>query len=264
MAETIQASVGQGGVNNPADVIKIQRLLVAHGAALGTIDGICGSKTISAIRTFQAGFVSNPDGVVDPGGKTLAKLNEKGGATSEAAPATGITEPVSRDSLSAFNVGLQSASNDFMTAKLGNPRDSYNETCQTVTHPALKAQIKTANVGPFKVTGWGPAVDSLAKVMAAIQQEQPEVYAALGTQGMLCCRLVRGSKTAISNHSWGTAIDLTLNGQLDIRGDGKVQRGLAAIAPIFNRFEWYWGAGFRTEDAMHFEVSRSLLEKLSG
>jgi D-alanyl-D-alanine dipeptidase len=50
---------------------------------------------------------------------------------------------------------------------------------------------------------------------------------------MLCARFVRGSTTTISNHSWGTAIDLTLDGVLDRRGDGRVQVGLTRIAPIF-------------------------------
>ena len=76
---------------------------------------------------------------------------------------------------------------------------------------------------------------------------------------MLCARLVRGSTSASSNHSWGTAIDLTLDGVLDQRGDGRVQVGLTRIAPIFNRHSWFWGAGFRTEDGMHFEASDELL-----
>jgi hypothetical protein len=79
---------------------------------------------------------------------------------------------------------------------------------------------------------------------------------------------VRGSTSSISNHSWGTAIDLTVNKLLDQRGDGKVQYALAVIAPIFNRHGWYWGAAFRTEDAMHFEASKSLIDawapKLQG
>jgi hypothetical protein len=58
----------------------------------------------------------------------------------------------------------------------------------------------------------------------------------------------------VSNHSWGTAIDLTLQGKLDQRGDNRVQVGLARIAPIFNHHGWFWGADFSTEDAMHFEV----------
>ena len=85
----------------------------------------------------------------------------------------------------------------------------------------------------------------------------------LGSAGMLCCRFVRGSTTSISNHSWGTAIDLTINGVLDKRGNGQVQYGLALIAPIFNQHGWYWGAGFATEDGMHFEISQDLLMHLT-
>jgi hypothetical protein len=87
------------------------------------------------------------------------------------------------------------------------------------------------------------------------------VHAGLGTAGMLCARLVRGSTHSISNHSWGTAIDLTLNGVLDRRGDRMVQRGLAEIAPVFNEHGWFWGAGFGTEDAMHFEAGDELIRR---
>src|SRR5712691_13388414 len=92
----------------------------------------------------------------------------------------------------------------------------------------------TEDVGPFRVTGLAPAVSSLREVMAEIRQAEPDVFAGLGSSGMLCARLVRGSATAISNHSWGTAIDLNLNGVLDARGNNRVQEGLARIAPIFN------------------------------
>lgn len=96
--------------------------------------------------------------------------------------------------------------------------------------------------------------------MADINKEQPEVYKVLGTAGMLCCRQQRGGNK-ISSHSWGTAIDLTIDGKLDVRGDKKVQNGLTLIAPIFNRHGWYWGAAFRTEDAMHFEAGKALVKQ---
>lgn len=67
--------------------------------------------------------------------------------------------------------------------------------------------------------------------------------------------------------TWGTAIDLLLNGKLDVRGNKKVFFGLSQIAPISNRRGWYWGAQFRTtEDAMRFEVGNNRLElwKSSG
>ena len=111
-----------------------------------------------------------------------------------------------------------------------------------------------------KVTGLKPAIESLRNVLNEVFVAQRDIYTALGTAGMLCCRFQRDSTTVISNHSWGTAIDLKVNNRLDVRGDGKVQYGLAVIAPIFNKHGWYWGAAFRTEDAMHFEASKSLID----
>ncbi|KAK1868435.1 hypothetical protein I4F81_010922 [Pyropia yezoensis] len=58
-----------------------------------------------------------------------------------------------------------------------------------------------------------------------------------------------------SNHSWGTAIDIQVAGRTDAMGDDAVYAGLAALYPHFEAEGWYWGAGFRREDAMHFEVS---------
>lgn len=171
-----------------------------------------------------------------------------------------ITTPVAIPK--GVNAGLNSARQATMRAVLGEPRSSYNQTCQGITNPVLAKLVEySRNVGPFKVSGLKPALDSITKVFADIKAEQPEVYAALGTAGMLCVRNIRGSATGISNHSWGTAIDLTLAGQLDRYGDGKVQHGLTLIAPIFNRHKWYWGAVFGKEDGMHFEASEQLIRE---
>ena len=151
-----------------------------------------------------------------------------------------------------------------MIEQLGRPRESFTSDCQSITNASLRRSITTESVGPSNVTGLRPAVVSLRTAMVQVAREQPAVYAGLGTAGMLCCRLVRGSATAISNHSWGTAIDLKLNGMLDRRGDDRVQMGLTLIAPILNAHGWYWGAAFRTEDAMHFEASRRLITQWAG
>lgn len=160
-----------------------------------------------------------------------------------------------------INTGLTSAKQMTMKSLLGAPRGSFNNTCQSVTNPVLKSMIRTVDVGPFRVTGLVPAIDSLKQVLVDIRQEQPEVFEALGTEGMLCVRLMRNSHN-ISIHSWGTAIDLKLDGILDQPGNNKTQRGLALIAPIFNRHGWYWGGGFPTEDAMHFELSDQKIRDL--
>lgn len=160
-----------------------------------------------------------------------------------------------------INHGLTAVNQKTMIEKFGHPRDFYTNECLPVTNNNILKNIITANVGPFKVTGFNYAISSLITIMKVIQNNEPEIYKSLGTAGMLCARLVRGSKVNISNHSWGTAIDLTINGKLDIRKDNRVQIGLAKIAPIFNAYGWYWGAGFRNEDAMHFELSNEKIQQ---
>jgi len=127
----------------------------------------------------------------------------------------------------------------------------------------MKALIVTKDVGPFRVTGIKPAVDSLKGVLSEVRRDHRNVYDSLDTAGMLCVRLIRNSQK-LSNHSWGCAIDIKIGDALDGIGvgggtgrqDGKTLSGLAAMAPYFNKAGWYWGVGFSSfEDGMHFEVA---------
>lgn len=265
-APKLTASVGHHGVNRRPDVAEVQRLLKARGFNPGVVDGRCGPRTVAAITGFQHPLMRRPDGRVDPGGKTWVALTTPGAGPTPPSHANTpkLTQPVPRPATSSLNPGLNAVNNAYMQAKFGAPRSSYARDCQPVTNERLRKMMVTASVGPFNVTGLSPAVASLGRVMAEVKRAQPAVYQALGSAGMLCCRFQRGSTSAISNHSWGTAIDLTLNNVLDRRGDGNVQYGLTLIAPIFNRFGWYWGAKFKIEDSMHFEASRSLMDTWAG
>lgn len=82
----IQGSVGTNGRNARADVITVQELLNNHRTAIGLtvalgVTGNADQKTIDAIKLFQRKILglNNPDGRVDPGGRTLKALN--GGAS---------------------------------------------------------------------------------------------------------------------------------------------------------------------------------------
>jgi hypothetical protein len=158
------------------------------------------------------------------------------------------------------NRGLTVASPLFLQSLLGSPRKSYTNKCQEMTNKELySSYIVSEDVGRFKVNGLRPAVESLRKVLVSIAGEQPAIYAKLGRDGMLCCRHI-GNSNKISNHSWGIAIDLLIDAKLDPYNNGKTFYGLTLIAPIFNRYGWFWGGRFRTsEDAMHFEVSKEKL-----
>jgi hypothetical protein len=83
MAElTISASVGASPAPNVADDVRtVQTLLQNVQPALTravTVSGSADADTIQAIREFQRRFMANPDGRVDPDGRTLYHLNNGG------------------------------------------------------------------------------------------------------------------------------------------------------------------------------------------
>lgn len=78
----ISSGVGFGGANRRMDVMTVQQLLKAKGYDPGPIDGICGARTIDAIRRLQGGLMARPDGLISPGLQTWQRLNGAGGASS--------------------------------------------------------------------------------------------------------------------------------------------------------------------------------------
>jgi len=160
----------------------------------------------------------------------------------------------------SVNSGLSASTNKLMLGLFGAPSNKKTRDCGPVTNPQLKRALVTRSVGPFRVTGHRAAVNSLEQILAAVKAKEPQLYAMLGSAGMLCCRLVRGSTSSWSNHSWGFAIDITVGGELDQRGDDQVLAGMLALYKYFHAAGWYWGVEFPIEDAMHFEVAAETLK----
>lgn len=158
-----------------------------------------------------------------------------------------------------FNKGITQPRNKTMMEILGPPRGSYSTDCQPVSSPGLKTVLDTRQIGPIKVTMLKPALDSLERILNRLKETDPDIYAKVGTAGALCARFIRGSTSSVSNHSWGSAIDVTLQGELDRFADGGTQFGLLILAEYFNNEGWYWGAVYNREDSMHFEVGEETL-----
>ena len=129
MAKKISASVGRSKSKNAknlrADVETVQNLLAAAATSLGnadydpgTPDGLISSPprasaTVAAIVSFQKRFMRNPDGVVEPGRKTMDELNKsaagKPAATAATSnPATKSTAPPTSTPKVAGAVSLNS------------------------------------------------------------------------------------------------------------------------------------------------------------
>lgn len=181
-----------------------------------------------------------------------------------AAPsAPGVKEfwrtPTKLPSPGTVNRGLSSPRSAEQIARFGKPSEKLYRDGGPITNKKLLALMVTESVGRFRVSGLRPAVVSLRAVLAAVAREQPELYGVVGTVGMLNNRLQRHSNTKLSNHAFGTAIDLTIGGVLTQQGHGTT-RGLDTLAPFFNRAGWVWGATFSPNDAMHFECGTALLD----
>jgi hypothetical protein len=138
---------------------------------------------------------------------------------------------------------------------------ALSQDCKSVTNPTLSPLIQTRKIGKFTLTGMKQALDAISRALDDVARNDPGLYAAIGSSGMLCCRAIRGSTTTFSNHAWGAAADFNINGVLDPRGDGKCQRGLASLWPYMQKQGFYWAAGYSgsSEDAMHFEIADEVM-----
>lgn len=78
--------------------------------------------------------------------------------------------------------------------------------------------------------------------------------------GLYNPRLVRGSTTSLSNHAYGTAMDLCArwNG-LGVTPPAVGQPGsVRELVPLAEQYGFFWGGNFDRHDGMHFEVARLL------
>lgn len=170
------------------------------------------------------------------------------------------TELIPSPPANTVNTNYSPCPTAMLVAKFGSPRLKLTQDCLPVTNPYWKKWIATEDVGPFKATGHKLALALFRKAFADVKAQNPELYGLLGSAGMLCCRLVRGSTHTLSNHGLGMAIDITIGGKLDVRGDDLTQRGLLELYSILKNHGIYWGKGFPIPDEMHFEVSREVVE----
>ncbi len=160
-----------------------------------------------------------------------------------------------------LNKGLTVPTPSFMIGKFGPPREDLSADCQPMTNPRLAALLEDQMVGPVQVKMLKPAIESLQTIFDNIQRADPDLYARINTSGSLCVRFIRGSTTNVSNHSFGTAVDLNIDGHLDDLGDGRTQLGLTILSDFFNAEGWVWGAAYGREDSMHFEVSEEKINE---
>jgi len=162
----------------------------------------------------------------------------------------------------SINNGLTSGSEHTMLKKFGKPGE-LTSACSQPSASLENLLVRNFDVGPFKVNGMKAAANSLKQVFDEIKTQFPQVFREVRTDGlgMLCVRQRRSDPTQFSNHSWGTAIDLKFGPDEIAQGVHLTQRGFLSLFPVFNKFGWFWGAGFsgNAVDSMHFELAEETI-----
>ncbi len=97
--------------------------------------------------------------------------------------------------------------------------------------------------------------------MFATYEKEGLIPKILSWAGTYVPRMVRGSRSRLSNHSWATAWDM--NAPENWLGQEPARKGekgcLYDFVPIANEFGFFWGGHYRNrKDGMHFECAKVL------
>lgn len=242
------------------DVLAWQQFLVAQGfKQVGKPDSIFGGNTAKATIAFQEANGLLPSGTLSESTLSAAvKLGFK------PVKLTDLSAIVDLPPMAQINKGLNPLRASTLTKHFGVP-GKLTTDCSDILNAKLKNETVTKNVGPFKVTGWEPAVKDLIAIFERVKKSEPEAHSQVRTAGMSCVRKIKlPNSKSFSNHSWGTAVDLFFGADVDERGNSTTQLGLLLMAPMFNESKWYWGAEFSVEDSMHFELSEERFAELKN
>jgi hypothetical protein len=153
MGSLIQGAVGAGAhaANRENDVRSVQHLFnLAGGGTILTEDGRCGPKTIGRIRQFQRDVLRypQPDGRVDPSGRTLAVLLARASQRSRARRAA-----ADQDESWTEWAGKQLAS--LQHAMSGAYRSLFGDRAKTT-------RVRSASAGGRAAAGSGRAAPTAA------------------------------------------------------------------------------------------------------
>jgi hypothetical protein len=262
-----------------------QSFLRGEKLYLGQIDNHFGNLTETATIKFQEKNRLKADGIV--GKNTYDKAIQKGFHSSEilvsAATNTVVTNNANVPPIPNFSPITGNANRERLFGKIEfvarptktNPegiRITNDFESKNIIRVELPALSKATN-GAFTAMRWHKECEyQLVKMFERFEKEKLHTHI-LSYAGAFYPRFIRGSRTQLSNHSWGTAFDINVAQN----GLGKVpamigQTGsVRELVPIANECGFYWGGHFGREvngkmvgrlDGMHFEIAKIINSNL--
>lgn len=241
------------------EVRRWQNFLLGQHCYLGTSDGIFGTHTLLGTKEFQRRSQLTIDGIAGPETQHAAMLL---GYDKDASvpPPSARAQPF--PSLSAVQREILFGRYKYEAAPTDtNPEaikilDSWATTnIVVVTVPQLVGIAGAPSTG--KVMIHRRASTQFMKLWRAWEQDGllPNI---LTWGGSYAPRFVRGSRTTLSPHAWGTAFDINaqwnaLGATPPLDGRGSVMK----LLPLAYEHGFGWGGNFKTRpDGMHFQCDK--------
>ncbi|HKQ54197.1 MAG TPA: peptidoglycan-binding protein [Pyrinomonadaceae bacterium] len=256
------------GMKGP-DVRDWQNFLIGRHINVGIVDGDFGKKTEDATREFQKAQGLDVDGVV--GNQTLGEAMKLGFAVlddpldkSESGP-NFPPPPGNLKALSNSEVQKIFGKFSFKSSPLPKNPEHITITDNFVQKNIVKVPIPQL-IGVTNVPHDGKidfhrlAANQLVKLFEEWDKAKL-INRILTFDGSFVPRFVRGSKTVLSNHSFGSTFDI--NAAFNRRGHMPALVGMEGatreLVTIANENGFFWGGHFKKKksiDGMHFEISK--------
>ncbi len=248
------------------DVRQWQLFLIGQGILDSRADGLFGPITERATKAFQKRARLTTDGVVGP--MTYAAALERGfnpGFTDAQGGQEGLDWP-SRPSFKPL-LGQPARSavfGRFNYEPVGPNTEDIRildnwpaENLTSVTVPLLRGVEGAPTSGRIRVHR---LVAAQTQNLFAAWQAAGLARFVLAWAGGYAPRFIRGSRSTLSSHAWGTAFDINApwNPLAAVPARRGAKGSVRDLVPIAHEHGFYWGGHFSRSDGMHFEVARVL------
>jgi hypothetical protein len=228
-------------------------------------DGIFGKITEEAVKKWQQEKGLLVDGIIGP--KTLDAMKKAGLKITDSATTT-PTQNVPFPSKPSFPPLTSKAERDKLFGKIEYVQNPSLENPEGIritngfeTNNIVRVDLpQLAKATNGKYTAMRFHKDCAYQLRGFFQEleEKGLLDRILSYGGAYNARFIRGSKSVLSNHAYGTAFDINMVwnplGKQPSKFDEK--GCVYEIVPVAHKWGFYWGGHFTRLDGMHFEIAK--------